>query len=89
LEECKPLAIGLTTGEVFCGSIGNGKRSEYSMIGSVVNLAARLMGAAAKLQTGIFIDTATKEVAAAGGLMRCTFYDNLDVKGKSEQVPAW
>ena len=30
--------------EVFCGSIGNAKRSEYSMIGSVVNLAARLMG---------------------------------------------
>ena len=21
--------------------------------------------------------------------MRCTFYDNLHVKGKSEQVPAW
>ena len=33
---------------------------------SVVNLAARLMGAAAKHRTGIFIDTATKEVAAAG-----------------------
>lgn len=33
--------IGITTGEVFCGTIGNSKRAEYSMIGSVVNLAAR------------------------------------------------
>lgn len=33
--------IGITTGEVFCGTIGNSKRAEYSMIGSVVNLSAR------------------------------------------------
>jgi hypothetical protein len=30
-----------------------------------------------------------ERVAAAGGLMRCNFYDNLSVKGKSEPVPAW
>jgi hypothetical protein len=81
--------IGITTGEVFCGTIGNSKRAEYSMIGSVVNLAARLMGAAAKHRKGIFMDRATKEVAVRDGLMECSFYDDLKVKGKLEMVPVW
>ncbi len=37
--------IGVTTGRVFCGAIGNDRRREYTMIGGVVNLAARLMKA--------------------------------------------
>ena len=81
--------IGITTGEVFCGTIGNSKRSEYSMIGSVVNLAARLMGAAAKLQKGIFVDCNTQQVAVRDGLMNCKFFDDIKVKGKLEAVPVW
>ena len=75
------------------------------MFGTVVNLAKRQMEAAAKYPSGLFIDKATKEVAAASGLMRCTFYDDLMVKkgrcrvdtrvdsawskGKLEAVPTW
>ena len=81
--------IGITTGEVFCGTLGNSMRSEYSMIGSVVNLAARLMAAAAKRDKGIFIDSATKEVAIKEGLFRIKFYDDLKVKGVMEKVPVW
>ncbi|HKY55058.1 MAG TPA: AAA family ATPase, partial [Anaerolineales bacterium] len=39
--------IGITTGRIFCGSIGNDERREYTTIGNAVNLSARLMGAAA------------------------------------------
>lgn len=39
-------AIGITTGQVFCGPIGNKQRCEYTMVGTVVNMAARLMQAA-------------------------------------------
>lgn len=40
--------IGITTGRIFCGSIGNASRREYTTIGNAVNLSARLMGAAVK-----------------------------------------
>jgi class 3 adenylate cyclase/tetratricopeptide (TPR) repeat protein len=40
--------IGITTGRIFCGSIGNEARREYTIIGNAVNLSARLMGAASR-----------------------------------------
>jgi class 3 adenylate cyclase len=39
-------AIGVASGQAFCGEIGSRDRREYTMIGDVVNLAARLMQAA-------------------------------------------
>jgi hypothetical protein len=42
----RPSAIGITTGFVFCGPIGNARRREYTMVGNVVNMSARLMQAA-------------------------------------------
>jgi class 3 adenylate cyclase len=49
-------SIGVTSGRVFCGIIGNQERCEYTMIGDVVNLSARLMQAA---RGGILCDQAT------------------------------
>jgi class 3 adenylate cyclase/tetratricopeptide (TPR) repeat protein len=41
--------IGVTTGRIFCGSVGNEARREYTIIGNAVNMSARLMGAAGKM----------------------------------------
>jgi len=40
--------IGVTTGRIFCGSIGNSNRREYTIIGNIVNMSARLMAAASR-----------------------------------------
>ncbi|HSH01343.1 MAG TPA: adenylate/guanylate cyclase domain-containing protein [Anaerolineae bacterium] len=40
------ITIGISSGQAFCGLIGNEQRREYTMIGQVINLAARLMQAA-------------------------------------------
>lgn len=39
-------SIGVATGRIFCGSVGNEERREYTTIGNAVNMSARLMGAA-------------------------------------------
>lgn len=36
-------SIGVTTGTAFCGIVGSAARGEYTVMGGVVNLAARLM----------------------------------------------
>ncbi len=41
-----PSYIGIATGRIFCGSVGNDARREYTIIGNAVNLSARLMGTA-------------------------------------------
>jgi class 3 adenylate cyclase len=38
--------VGITSGKVFCGLVGAKSRCEYAMMGSTVNLAARLMSGA-------------------------------------------
>lgn len=44
-EHGQPLSVGITTGRVFCGLVGNAVRQEYTVIGNSVNLSARLMTA--------------------------------------------
>ncbi len=74
-------AIGVTTGRMFCGSVGNARRRDYTLVGDVVNLATRLMQNA---PDDIFCDEGTVQTTST----RIAFepLGAIKVKGKAEPV---
>lgn len=83
--------IGIATGRIFCGSIGNDARREYTIIGNAVNLSARLMGAAAKQDeliekhsVVILCDRATFD--SAKDAVEFEALPSQQVKGRTEPV---
>lgn len=77
-------SIGIASGRAFCGEIGNERRREYTMIGDVVNLSARLMQAAGG---GILADGATARAASAG--VQFEALSAIKLKGKAQPVPVF
>ena len=75
-------SVGVTTGRAFCGTYGSPVRREYTLIGKAVNLAARLMQAAAG---SILCDEAT--CRAAQGRIHFETLSPIAVKGRIELVP--
>ncbi|RHY27177.1 hypothetical protein DYB32_007575 [Aphanomyces invadans] len=54
-------SVGITSGTAFCGVVGHqGNRREYTVLGDIVNLAARLMQRAKSEHGGVITDEATK-----------------------------
>ena len=51
-------SVGVTTGPTFCGVVGSSLRREYTVMGMLVNLAARLMCAAPV--NGVLVDERTQ-----------------------------
>ncbi|HNN93433.1 MAG TPA: AAA family ATPase [Pseudomonadota bacterium] len=85
----EPCAIGVATGHAFCGTVGNGTHREYTVLGDVVNLAARLMiaGRSAPGEPSILSDAATHEAAKAGIYFGTAV--SLAIKGKSAPVSTY
>jgi len=78
-------SIGVTTGLAFCGTIGNARRREYTVMGNVVNLSARLMQAAkAPGHSGLLCDEPTW--SASRQRLRFERLAAISVKGRSEAI---
>jgi len=90
-------AIGITSGQAYCGERGNERRREYTVLGDIVNLSARLMQAALKNSSGsdgtetdnfaILCDEATYH--AAQSRVSFTILPAIQVKGKTTPIAVY
>ena len=79
-----PAGIGVASGIVTAGFIGTSERFEYTVIGDVVNLAARLTDEAKKMPTGVLADAAS--MASAGTPDGWVDAGTRRVRGRSERT---
>jgi class 3 adenylate cyclase/tetratricopeptide (TPR) repeat protein len=77
-------AVGVTSGRVFCGTVGTGWRREYTVLGSAVNLAARLMQQAGD---DVLCDAATAQ--AAESTLAVQPLPAVRVKGRANPLPVY
>jgi class 3 adenylate cyclase/predicted ATPase len=77
--------IGVNTGFVFAGQVGSRVRQEYTVMGDVVNLSARLMQASQPGQA--LVNQATYQ--AARDAFRWQALEPIRVKGKTEPIPIY
>jgi class 3 adenylate cyclase/tetratricopeptide (TPR) repeat protein len=77
--------IGLNTGEVVVGRIGDDLRMDYTAIGQTTHLAARMQGLAEP--GSVLVTEATHRLVE--GYVRSELVGPLEVKGLSEPVRAW
>jgi hypothetical protein len=79
-------SFGITTGDVYCGTVGSALRMEYAAIGSVVNMSARLM---CKAHGGILVDDATYRRLPADVVPMLTSLEPMKVKGRDDPLQVY
>lgn len=74
-------AIGIASGTVFCGTVGNNLHREYTILGDTVNLAARLIRPPILCDHNTYREAQRRVVFEALGTIR--------VKGKSHPIAVY
>jgi adenylate cyclase 10 len=78
-------SVGITTGTTFCGVVGHqGNRREYTVLGDIVNLSARLMQKAKLEKGGVITDERTKILSQ--DVLHFEERPQIMVKGKNDSI---
>ncbi len=89
LEKVKKLGVsmrmGIATGVVFAGEVGAPSRQEYTVMGSVVNLSARIMAHSSPGK--LIVDKATK--SRSKGVFDFAEPEFVQFKGMKEPLPVY
>ncbi len=81
-----PTSAGIATGTAFCGVYGSEHRRQYTTLGSVINLSARLMQAA---EGSILCDEATFRATRSASTLLIQPHGEIHVKGRAEAIPVF
>jgi class 3 adenylate cyclase/tetratricopeptide (TPR) repeat protein len=85
LKEPLSLHIGINSGTVIAGNVGNDLRMSYTVMGDTVNVASRLESAATHGQ--IFVSQSTHRLTS--GAFQFRALDPISVKGKRELLTVY